>query len=117
MTRNQLRLLQKQRARRQRRVRAELHGTAERPRLSVYRSNKSVYIQAINDDAGATIAASSDAKQTGTKTERAIATARVVAAALKKAGVSKLTFDRGHYRYHGRVQALADTLREEGMEL
>ncbi len=104
-------------SRRENRVRGKLHGTAERPRLSVHRSNKHIFMQAINDDAGLTVAAISDQKITdGTKTESASKAATQLAAALKKAGVSKIVFDRGGYRYHGRVRAVADALRQEGIE-
>lgn len=117
MTRNQQKTIQKQRERRLRRVRSKLHGTAERPRLSVYRSNQHVYIQAINDDQSVTLAAAFDKGATGTKTERTQEAAKLVAEQLKKAGVKQVTFDRGHYRYHGRVKAVADTIREQGIEL
>ncbi len=117
MTRNQQKALQKQRTRRTRRVRSKLHGTAARPRLSVYRSNEHVYIQAIDDDKSVTLAAAYDKGAKGTKTERAQIAAKQVADALKKAGVKQVTFDRGYYRYHGRVKAVADTIREQGIEL
>lgn len=106
-----------QKSRRATRVRAKLHGTSERPRLSVHRSNQHFFLQAINDDAGATLAASSDMKLTGTKMERTQAAAKALAASLKKAGVKKVVYDRGSFRYHGRVKAAADTLREAGIEL
>lgn len=109
---------QQQREQRARRVRAHLYGTSDRPRVSVYRSNQHVYVQAINDEVGHTLAAATDTNSvTGTKSERAMAVAKSVAAALKKAGVNKAIFDRGYYRYHGRVKAVADTLRSEGIEL
>lgn len=104
--------------RRVRRVRSKIHGTAERPRLSVHRSNQHIFVQAINDDAAVTIAALSDQKLTeGTKTERAVAATKLLAESLKKAGVKSVVFDRGGYRYHGRVRAVADTLRQEGIEV
>lgn len=103
--------------RRERRVRGKLHGTAVRPRVSVSRTNKHMFMQAINDDAGTTVAAISDQKITdGTKTERASKAASQLAAGLKKAGVSAIIFDRGGYRYHGRVRAVAEALRQEGIE-
>lgn len=111
-----LKHLQKQR--RSTRIRSKLHGTAARPRLSVHRSNKHIFVQAINDDSGVTVVANSDLKvKNGTKTERAQAAAKSVASALKKAGITKVVFDRGSFRYHGRVQAVADALRTEGIEL
>lgn len=107
-----------QKTRRAKRIRAKILGTAQRPRLSVHRTNLHVYLQAIDDVAGVTLAASSDAKlKTGTKTERAMETAKVAAAALKKAGVKKVVFDRGSFRYHGRIKAVAETLRQSGIEL
>lgn len=117
MKRTLQKLMQEQRASRQARIRGKLHGTAERPRLSVNRSNQHVMIQAINDDARVTIAGGNDNKLTGTKTERAITLARNIAAGLKKAGVKAVVFDRGEFRYHGRVKAIADALREEGIQL
>ncbi|MCD8484436.1 50S ribosomal protein L18 [Candidatus Woesebacteria bacterium] len=117
MTRNQQKALQKQRLRRARRVRSKLHGTAERPRLSIYRSNQHVFIQAIDDDKSLTVASAYDKGAKGTKTERAQAAAEQVAEQLKQAGVKQVTFDRGYYRYHGRVKAVADTIREQGIEL
>lgn len=107
-----------QKTRRTNRVRAKLFGTAQRPRLSVHRSNKHIFVQAINDDAGVTLAAASDIKlKSGTKTQRAQEVAKFAAAALKKAGIKQVVFDRGSFRYHGRVQAVADVLRTEGIEL
>jgi large subunit ribosomal protein L18 len=104
--------------RRMRRVRSKLHGTAERPRLSVHRSNRYMLIQAIDDDKAVTISALSDQKVKGdTKTERAAGAARQLAQTLKSAGVNKLVFDRGGYRYHGRVKAVAEALREAGIEV
>lgn len=117
MTRMQLKKMQAQRQRRQRRIRAALFGTAQRPRVSVYRSNQHVYVQAIDDNQGRTLTAGYDGQLTGTKTERAQAVAKNVAAALKKMGVSAVIFDRGYYRYHGRVRAVADTLRAEGIQV
>jgi len=117
MTPTQQKTIQKQRERRLRRVRSKLHGTAARPRLSVYRSNEHVYIQAIDDDARTTLAAAFDKGAAGTKVERAEAAAKQVAEQLKKAGVKQVTFDRGYYRYHGRVKTVADTMRQEGIEL
>lgn len=107
---------------RKNRVRINLHGTAARPRLNVLRSNKYFYLQAINDDLGKTIAAVSDAdkdhqKATGTKTEKAVKIAQDLAQELKKKKIKKLVFDRGQYRYHGRVKAVAEALREAGLKL
>lgn len=106
---------------RQQRVRSKLHGTAARPRLSVLRSNKHVYLQAIDDEAGKTLTSGNDAgkdkKIKGTKTQRAVKVAQDLAKDLNKKKIKELVFDRGYYRYHGRVKAVADALREAGMKL
>jgi len=101
------------------RVRAKFHGTAERPRLSVNRSNKHMFIQAIDDVKGITLFSGSDhdVKDAGTKTEKAVAIAKLIAEKAKKSNVTKFVFDRGSYRYHGRVKAVADTLREQGIQV
>ena len=107
--------------RRKNRVRAHLYGTAARPRLNVLRSNKHCYLQVIDDDAGKTIASSNDVnktkKMTGTKTERAKKVAEDIAKQLVQKKVKELVYDRGHYRYHGRVEAIAQSLREAGLKL
>lgn len=109
--------------RRVRRTRAGLHGTAERPRLSVFRSSLHIYAQVINDDAGTTLATistlSKDVKGTVTeanKTEAAKIVGKAIAKLCKDKGISKVVFDRGGYLYHGRVSALADAAREAGLE-
>lgn len=108
-----------QRARRIRRVRAKIFGTAQRPRLTVYRSNQHIYLQVVDDEKAVTLAASSDksAKAGLTKTERSVETAKLLVAKLKKAKIKKLAFDRGGYKYHGRIKAAAETLREQGIEV
>jgi large subunit ribosomal protein L18 len=108
------------RERRHRRVRAKVRGTAERPRLVVFRSNRGIEAQLVDDDAGKTLASASHlavAKSfKGDKTAQAEAVGKALAAAAKKAGVDKCVFDRGGYLYHGRVKALADGAREGGLE-
>ena len=107
------------RLRRHRRVRAKVVGTAERPRLAVYRSNRGIAAQLIDDAAGRTIAAASSQDKSLTKATRAEAPAAVgklVAERAKDAGVATVVFDRGGYLYHGRVKALADAARENGLE-
>ena len=108
------------RLRRHRRVRAKVHGTAERPRLVVFRSNRGIEAQLVDDDAGKTLASASHlalAKSfKGDKTAQAEAVGKALAAAAKKAGVERCIFDRGGYLYHGRVKALADGAREGGLE-
>ncbi len=101
------------------RVRTKVRGTAERPRLNVFRSNRFTYLQAINDQDGKTIASenSKGFSTAGTKIEEAKATAKALAEKLKTAKVKKLVFDRGSYKYHGRVKAVAEVMREHGMEM
>lgn len=109
--------------RRVRRTRAGLHGTAERPRLSVFRSSQHIYAQVIDDDAGQTLATistlSKDVKGTvneANKTDAAKVVGKAIAKLCKDKGISKVVFDRGGYQYHGRVSALADAAREAGLE-
>lgn len=110
---------------RQKRVRGKLFGTAERPRLTVFRSNKNTYLQVIDDEAGKTIASTNDLQlakkdakaMQGTKTERAQKMAAELVGQLKKLKVTKLCFDRGSYRYHGRLKAVADVVREAGIQV
>jgi large subunit ribosomal protein L18 len=107
--------------RRHHRVRKKVEGSAERPRLAVFRSNKHIVAQVIDDRSGRTVAAAStlegDAKggATGNKTA-ATNVGRLVAERAKAAGVTKVVFDRGGFLYHGRVAALADAAREAGLE-
>ena len=108
------------RKRRHRRVRGKIVGTAERPRLSVFRSNLGISAQLIDDSAGKTVAAASwlQLKKSfqGTKTEQAAEVGKALAANAKKAGIEACVFDRSGYLYHGRVKALADGAREGGLE-
>jgi large subunit ribosomal protein L18 len=108
------------RLRRHRRVRAKVHGSGERPRLVVFRSNRGIEAQLVDDDTGRTLASASHlalAKSfKGDKTAQAEAVGKALAAAAKKAGVDTCVFDRGGYLYHGRVKALADGAREGGLE-
>jgi large subunit ribosomal protein L18 len=110
------------RQRKARGVRARVQGTAERPRLSVHRSARQIYVQAIDDRRGVTLAASSSldkelrAGLEGAKTEAARAVGRSIARRLLDQGVEAVVFDRGWYRYHGRVKALADAAREAGLK-
>ena len=109
---------QQQRLRRRRRVRAKIEGTAERPRLSIYRSNRGVFAQLIDDQAGKTLAAvnwtEKDLRGLG-PTEQAKKAGELLAERAKAAGVESCVFDRGGYRYHGRVKALAEGAREGGL--
>jgi large subunit ribosomal protein L18 len=110
------------RIRRHRRVRKKVHGTATRPRLAVYRSNKHISAQLIDDDAGRTVASAStveaDQRAAGTGGSVAAATrvGTLVAERAKAAGITQVVFDRGGYAYHGRVAAIADAARAAGLE-
>ena len=109
---------QQARLRRRRRVRAKVRGSAERPRLSVFRSNKGVQAQLIDDDAGRTLAAVNwtEADLRGLKPEeQAKKAGQVLAERAKANGVETCVFDRGGYLYHGRVRALAEAAREGGL--
>ena len=106
------------RLRRRRRVRARVTGTAERPRLSVYRSNRGVFAQLIDDGKGHTVAAVNWIEpelRKLTASEQAKRAGELLAERAKAAGVEACVFDRGGYQYHGRVQALADGAREGGL--
>ena len=107
------------RERRHRRIRGKVTGTAERPRLAVFRSNRGIFAQLIDDETGRTIAGASWlglAKSfKGDKTEQAAEVGKAIAAAAKKAGIERVVFDRGGYLYHGRVKALAEGAREGGL--
>jgi large subunit ribosomal protein L18 len=110
------------RIRRHRRVRKHVHGTAERPRLAVYRSNKHISAQVIDDDRGHTLAAASstetDLRSAGSGGSVAAAerVGALVAERAKAAGVTAVVFDRGGYAYHGRVAAIADAARNGGLD-
>ena len=109
------------RYRRHLRVRTRVAGTAERPRLVVFRSLKHIYAQLVNDDQGVTLLGVSDASEgvdttTAGKVNRAKATGKLLAEKARAAGVTKVVFDRAGYRYHGRVQAVAEGAREGGLE-
>lgn len=117
------RTILRQRLRRRHRVRRHIRGTTERPRLAVFRTHKHIYAQIIDDSAGRTVvSASSMDKQLrssvnfGGNKQAAEAIGRAVAERAKAAGVTKVCFDRGEFRYHGRVAALADAARAAGLE-
>lgn len=103
------------------RVRTIVTGSAERPRLSVFRSNKEIYAQLINDDNAITLVAASStekdvASQGGTKSEKAALVGKLLASKAKDAGIENIVFDRNGYLYHGRVKQLADAAREGGLK-
>ncbi|MDP8958065.1 MAG: 50S ribosomal protein L18 [Actinomycetota bacterium] len=109
------------RLRRHRRVRKKVHGSAQRPRLCVFRSNRYIYAQVIDDDAGVTLAAASS-QESGLRgrsltSVTAAAVGQVVAERAREAGVEEVVFDRGGFLFHGRVKALADAAREGGLRL
>lgn len=104
-----------------RRIRKVSFGTAERPRLSVYRSNKEIYAQIIDDTSGNTLAAASSRDKgldgaKGTKTDMAAEVGKLLAKKALEAGIEAVAFDRGGYQYHGRVKSLAEGAREGGLK-
>src|SRR5438477_4969843 len=109
-----------QRLKRRRRVRAKIRGTAERPRISVFRSNRGIFAQLIDDDAGRTVASVSwiepELRGLG-RMEQATRAGALLAERARSAGVESAVFDRGGYKYHGRVKALADGAREGGLTI
>ena len=111
------------RLKRKRRVRARIHGTPARQRLSVFRSSKHIYAQIIDDTAGRTLVAASSIDQGlreslagQSKVEKSKAVGGLIAQRAKEAGITRVVFDRGGYRYHGRVKAVAEAAREGGLE-
>lgn len=119
----QRQVVQARRLRRQRHVRKRLTGTPERPRLAVFRSSKHIYAQVINDATGTTLAQASTldaevkaSQAYGGNKAAAALVGKAVAERAKKAGIDKVCFDRRSYKYHGRVQALADAAREAGLD-
>ena len=109
---------EKRRLKRRRRVRAKVTGTAERPRISVRRSNRGIFAQLVDDVAGTTIAAvqwtEPELRELG-KTEQSAKAGELLAQRAKAAGIESAVFDRGGYQYHGRVKAFADGVREGGL--
>ena len=107
------------RLRRRRRVRAKVRGSAERPRISVFRSNRGIFAQLVDDDAGRTLAAvnwtEGDLKELG-RMDQAKRAGELLAERAKQAGVETCVFDRGGYRFHGKIKALADGAREGGLK-
>jgi large subunit ribosomal protein L18 len=106
------------RLKRRRRVRSKVHGTAERPRISVFRSNRGVFAQLVDDDAGRTLASVqwTEAELRSLKPmEQATQAGKLLAERAKAAGVESAVFDRGGYQFHGRVKALAEGAREGGL--
>jgi large subunit ribosomal protein L18 len=108
------------RRRRHDRVRKQVNGSAQRPRLAVFRSNRYIYAQVIDDDAGRTLAAASSQEKTlrskTLTTDTAAEVGKLIAARADEAGVETVVFDRGGFPYHGRIKALADAAREGGLK-
>ena len=107
------------RLKRRRRVRAKVRGSTERPRISVFRSNRGIFAQLIDDDSGRTVAAvnwTEDALKSLPRADQARKAGELLAERAKAAGVERVVFDRGGYQYHGRVQAFAEGAREGGLE-
>jgi len=123
-TMNSQKLKSVQRLRRRNHVRRKVRGTADRPRLTVFRSSKHIYAQLIDDIAGKTLAQASTAAKKeerksvgyGGNCKAAKVVGQKLAEAAKAAGISKAAFDRGHYRFHGRIKALAEGAREGGLQ-
>lgn len=118
-----LKQIARQRKNRAHRVRNRIRGTGERPRLSVFRSNKHIYAQIIDDAAGKTLVACSTAEKAvcgaddnGGSSELAVKVGKTLAGRAIEKGIKQVCFDRGAYRYHGRVAALADAAREAGLD-
>jgi len=111
-------LVNKKRIRRAVRVRAKVKGSAETPRLSVFRSHKNIYVQLIDDSSGKTLASVSSykMKEKGKKSEIAKKVGEAIAEEAKKLGIGKVVFDRGSYRYHGRVAEIATGARSKGLK-
>ncbi|MCD6011848.1 MAG: ribosomal protein [Flavipsychrobacter sp.] len=104
------------------RIRTKISGTAQKPRLSVFRSNKDIYVQLIDDKTGVTLAAASSrekdiAAQGGNKVAKSLSVGKAIAQKAKALGIEACVFDRGGYLYHGRVKSVADGAREGGLKL
>lgn len=97
-------------------IRKKIFGTSDRPRLAVFRSNKEIYAQLIDDVIGNTIASACSVSAKGTKIEQATVVGKLIADSAKKVGIENVVFDRGGFLYHGRVKALADSAREAGLK-
>lgn len=114
---------QEQRARRKLHIRKRVKGTPERPRMTVFRSSKHIYVQIIDDDSGATLLSASSLEEQvkkdlayGGNKKAAAVIGKVIGERAKEAGLTKVVFDRNGYLYHGRVRALADAARQAGLE-
>jgi len=111
--------MRSRRIRRHKRVRKDIVGTADRPRLVVFRSNRGIAAQLVDDQSGKTLAGANwlnVRKAKGTKSDQATEVGKLLAQNAKNAGIARVVFDRGGYLYHGRVKALADAAREGGLQ-
>lgn len=99
-------------------IRSKIHGTSEMPRMTVFRSNKQIYVQLIDDVNGSTLvsASSKDVKEAGTKSDVSKLVGKAIAEKASSKGIANVVFDRGGFLYHGRVKALADAAREAGLK-
>ncbi|MBN2236868.1 MAG: 50S ribosomal protein L18 [Bacteroidales bacterium] len=105
-----------------RRIRKKVNGVADRPRMTVFRSNKQIYVQLVDDKNGHTLVSASSReeeilKQKVTKVEQAALVGKLIASKAKEAGIEEVVFDRNGYLYHGRIKSLADAAREGGLKL
>lgn len=119
---NRQKILNKKRERRKNRVRAKILGLPSKPRLSIFRSNKYIYVQLIDDTVGRTLVSASSQKLDNseskkTKVEKAAAVGRIIAKKALEAGIREAVLDRGAYRYHGQIKALAEAAREVGLKI
>ncbi len=107
-----------QRKRRHKRIRSRIFGTADIPRLNVYRSNTGVFVQLIDDNQGKTLASASnkEIKTKGNKVEQSFEVGKLIGQKAKKLKIEKIVFDKGGFNYHGRVKAVAEGAREEGLK-
>lgn len=117
----QIKKINKRKIRRKDRVRAKITGTALRPRLSVFRSNRHIFAQLIDDNTGRTLASVSsgslDQKNKISKSDISATVGLKLAEAAKKLGINEALFDKGHYQYHGRIKALAEAARKAGLKI
>ena len=97
-------------------IRNKVSGTPQRPRFAVFRSNKQIYVQLIDDISSTTLVSATSSGIKGTKIEQAVAVGKLIAENAKKAGIDTVVFDRGGFLYHGRVKALAESAREAGLK-
>jgi len=104
------------RIQRRSRIRSKIFGTAERPRLSIYRSNKYIYAQLVNDEQGKTLASASTLKLDNQSMPTVNQVGQIIAQKALKLGIKTVVFDRGGYKYHGKVKAVADAAREAGLK-